>query len=119
MCIRDSSGKDTKGKQISIGGDSGQVLVEKQVASAAKLAQTVGLPLAEITDGLTAASLAFDTSFEKIGDVALAIEQESGVLAKETISFIGDIAPVAQEAGYSLEAVSYTHLDVYKRQPVW
>jgi len=97
------SGKDTKGKQISIGGDSGQVLVEKQVASAAKLAQTVGLPLAEITDGLTAASLAFDTSFEKIGDVALAIEQESGVLAKETISFIGDIAPVAQEAGYSLE----------------
>lgn len=97
------AGNDTNGAAISIDGASGQELVQKQVASAAKLAQTVGLPLAEITDGLTAASLAFDSSFEQIGDVALSVEQSSGVLAKETISFIGDIAPVAQEAGYSLE----------------
>lgn len=91
------------GKNINIGSLSGEDLVKEQVASAARLAQTVGLPLAEITDGLTAASLAFGVSFEQIGDVALAIEQESGVLARETISFIGDIAPVAKEAGYSLE----------------
>jgi hypothetical protein len=87
----------------NIGGLGGLDLVTAQVESATKLAQTVGLPLAEITDGLTAASLAFNASFERIGDVAVSLEQESGVLAKETVSFIGDIAPVAQEAGYELE----------------
>lgn len=86
-----------------IAGAGGLELVQSQVESASKLAQTVGLPLAEITDGLTAASLAFDENFERIGDVAVSLEQKSGVLAKETISFIGDIAPVAEEAGYSLE----------------
>jgi predicted GNAT family N-acyltransferase len=94
------------GTGIKIGGLDGEDLVKSQVESAAKLAQTVGLPLSEITDGLTAASLAFNSSFEKIGDVALSLEEESGVLAKETISFIGDIAPVAKEAGYSLEEFS-------------
>lgn len=88
---------------ITIGGKSGQELAQSQTESGAKLAQTVGLPLAEITDGLTAASLAFNKSFEDIGNIAIAIEQKSGVLAKETIAFIGDIAPVAQEAGFSLE----------------
>lgn len=87
----------------TIAGVGGLELVEAQVESAAKLAQTVKLPLEEITDGLTAASLAFGASFERIGDVAVALEQESGVLARETVSFIGDIAPVAQEAGYELE----------------
>lgn len=87
----------------TIAGVGGLDLVQAQVESAAKLAQTVKLPLAEITDGLTAASLAFGASFERIGDVAVALEQESGVLARETVSFIGDIAPVAQEAGYELE----------------
>jgi hypothetical protein len=91
------------GRNIEIDGLTGEKLIEDQVESAAKLAQTIGLPLKEITDGLTAASLAFEASFERIGDVSLALEQESGVLARETVSFIGDIAPVAQEAGYSLE----------------
>lgn len=94
------------GTGVEIGGLKGEDLVKSQVESAAKLAQTVALPLAEITDGLTAASLAFNASFEDIGDVALALEEESGVLAKETVSFIGDIAPVAKEAGYSLEEFS-------------
>lgn len=94
------------GRGVKINGLKGEDLVKSQVESAAKLAQTVGLPLAEITDGLTAASLAFNASFEEIGDVALALEQESGVLAKETVAFIGDIAPVAKEAGYSLEEFS-------------
>lgn len=94
------------GSGVEIAGLSGEDLVAKQTEDAAKLAQTVGLPLSEVTDGLTAASLAFDSSFEQIGDVALKIEQESGVLAKETVSFIGDIAPVAEEAGYSLEEFS-------------
>src|SRR5690606_8624845 len=41
--------------------------------------------------------------FREIGDIALKLEQESGVLGRETISFIGDIASVAREAGYELE----------------
>jgi hypothetical protein len=86
-----------------IEGMGGTDLVNAQIESAAKIAQSTGLPLAEITDGLTAASIAFEASFKKIGDVAIALEQKSGVLAKETISFIGDIAPVATEAGFSLE----------------
>lgn len=91
----------------SIGGFSGADLIEEQTLAAAKLAQTVKLPLEEITDGLTAASLAFEgATFERIGDVAVRLEEVSGVLAKETVSFIGDIAPVAEEAGYSLEEFS-------------
>lgn len=86
-----------------IGGLGGAELIEQQTEAAAKLAQTVKLPLEEITDGLTAASLAFGASFERIGDVAVRLEEKSGVLAKETVSFIGDIAPVADEAGYSVE----------------
>lgn len=91
---------------LEIDGLTGTDLIEEQTEAAAKLAQTVKLPLGEITDGLTAASLAFDESFERIGDVAVRLEEKSGVLAKETVSFIGDIAPVAEEAGYSLEEFS-------------
>jgi hypothetical protein len=80
--------------------------VEQQSAAAAKLAQVTGLPLNEITDGLTAASFAFESSFEDIGNVAIKLESQTGTLARETISFIGDIAPVAQEAGFSLEEFS-------------
>lgn len=91
---------------VEIGGVGGTDLIKEQTLAAAKLAQTVGLPLNEITDGLTAASLAFGENFERIGDVAVRLEERSGVLAKETIAFIGDIAPVAEEAGYSLEEFS-------------
>lgn len=97
------------GQNIEADGLSGEGLVDKQTEDAAKIAQTVKLPLQEVTDGLTAASLAFGgdkgsaATFQKIGDVALRLEEKSGVLAKETVSFIGDIAPVAEEAGYSVE----------------
>lgn len=80
--------------------------INSQVESAGEIAKVAGLPLAEITDGLTAASIAFGESFERIGDVAVALEKSTGVLAKETVGFIGDIAPVAEEAGFSLEQVA-------------
>ena len=90
----------------TIGGKAGADLVKSQMEGAAKLAQATGLPLQEITDGLTAASIAFGASFQKIGDISIALEAKTGVLSKETIAFIGDIAPVAEEAGFSLEEFS-------------
>jgi hypothetical protein len=84
-------------------GIGGLEFVEQQQKAAAKIAQVTKLPLTEITDGLTAASLAFGKTFEEIGNVAVNLESKTGTLARETISFIGDIAPVAQEAGFSLE----------------
>ena len=84
-------------------GVGGLEFVEQQAEAAAKIAQVTALPLNEITDGLTAASFAFGATFEEIGNVAVNLESKTGTLARETISFIGDIAPVAQEAGFSLE----------------
>lgn len=90
----------------TIGGLSGQALVESQLSSAAKLSQVTKIPAAELTDGLTAASFGFDRTNEDISNVALRLESLSGVTAKETIGFIGDIAPVATEAGFSLEELA-------------
>jgi len=87
----------------SIGGLSGQALVNSQLDAAAKLSQVTKIPAKELTDGLTAASFGFGRTNEDIGNVALRLESLSGVTANETIGFIGDIAPVAKEAGFSLE----------------
>ena len=87
----------------NISGFSGNDLVSRQAEAAAKLAQTVKLPLAEVNDGLSATSLNFGVLVERIGDVGVALEQNSGVLAKEMVSFVGDVSPVFAEAGYSLE----------------
>jgi len=90
----------------TIGNKSGLELVKSQVESATKIAIATELAPKEITDGLTAASLSFGRTFEDIGNVAVALERSSGVLGRETIAFIGDIAPVAKEAGFSLEEFS-------------
>ena len=87
----------------SIKGVGGPTLVEEQTKAAAKMAQTLKIPLAEINDGLQAASLNFHVLYEDIGDVATALEQRSGVLAKEIVSFVGDTAPVFKEAGFSMQ----------------
>lgn len=86
------------------GGDFGQ-FIDEQLRAAAELAEVSGLPLEEITDGLTAASIAFDTDVREIGDIATAVFNETGVQVKELVGFIGDIAPVANEAGFSLEQI--------------
>lgn len=90
----------------NIGGLSGQKLVEEQLDAAAKLSQVTKIPAKELTDGLTAASFGFNRTNKDIGDMALRLESISGVTANETIGFIGDIAPVAKEAGFSLEELS-------------
>lgn len=88
--------------KASVGGLSGQELVKSQLIASAKLSQVTHIPVPELNDGLTAASFGFNATNEEISNVALRLESLSGVTAKETIGFIGDIAPVAKEAGFSL-----------------
>lgn len=87
----------------TLGGLSGQELVKSQLDAAAKLGQVTHIPVSELNDGLTAASFGFNRTNEDISNVALRLESLSGVTAKETIGFIGDVAPVAKEAGFELE----------------
>lgn len=90
-------------------------LLEEQRRAAAELAEVVGLPLTEITDGLTAAAIAFDTPFREIGDIVVSLEERTGVLGKETVNFLGDIAPVAKEAQFSLEEILVLSAQVQQR----
>ena len=90
-------------------------LAEQQTRAAGELAEVVGLPLSEITDGLTAASIAFDATFRDIGDIVVSLEQSTGVLGKETVNFLGDIAPVAEEAKFDLEEISVLAAQVQQR----
>lgn len=92
-----------EGTGVNIGGKSGTGLVQDQIRSAAEISKVTQLSSAEITDSLTAISLGFDVSFRKVGDVTLNLQDRFGVLAKQIIPFLGDIAPVAQDAGFSLE----------------
>ena len=85
---------------------SGIKSASKQVEAAGKIALVTGLPLKEVTDGMTAASLAFGVSYEKLGNIAVKLEAKTGVHARETISFLGDIAPAAVEAGFSPEKIA-------------
>lgn len=84
----------------------GQEAVAAQLDAAAKLSVVTGIAQDELVDGLTAASFAFGASADRIGDVAVRLEANTGVLAKETISFLGDIGPSAREAGFTLEEVA-------------
>lgn len=90
-----------------MGGDGiiryGEALIEDQKRAAVQLSLVTGITTSELTDGLTAASLAFGASASRIGDVAVKLESVGGTKAKDLISFIGDIGPSAREAGFELE----------------
>jgi len=91
------------GKGVEIGGVSGSELVGDQLRASAEISRVTGLSQKEVVDSLTAASLNFNASFREIGDTTLFLQDRFGVLAKEIIPFLGDIAPVAREAGFSLK----------------
>lgn len=96
-----------RGAFSDLGSDAeiaGRVLTES--AAAFKLVRITGLPTQEITDSLTAISRAFNVSFEDIGDAVTAVRAQFGVLEAETVGFLGDIAPVASEAGLSLNELA-------------
>lgn len=77
-----------------------------ETANAMKLVQVTGLELKEVVDSLTAISRTFNVSMEEIGDTAIDLEERFGVLAKETVTFLGDTAAVADQAGISLNELA-------------
>lgn len=94
--ITDSSSGTTR----SIGG---QELVDTQLKAAAKLIPVTGLSAAEIENQTTAVTLAFGKTANDLGDIAIRIQDKFGVPAKEIVTFLGDVAPVAAQAGASLD----------------
>ena len=93
----------------------GQALVNAQLESAAQLTRVSGLDQEAILNDLTAASFAFESTGEKIGDVAVRIQDRFGVDVSETLNFLGQIGPVAQEAGFSLEEFAVIAAETQQR----
>lgn len=85
----------------AFGGDVSKALTETE--SAMKLVQVTGLELAEVVDSLTAIGKTFNVTIEDIGDVTLGLQERFGVLSKEIVTFVGDTAAVAEEAGLSFQ----------------
>lgn len=94
--------------------DFGRAIAEAR--SAFQLGRVTGLPDQEITDSLTAISLAFErtaedgtpvrVSFEEIGDTIIGLEQRFGVLAPEIVKFTADLAPLGAELGFTVTQLS-------------
>lgn len=94
--------------------------VDKEVRAASQLALVTGIPEETLKDSVAAiavnfgdfnravgeeaksGALAIGTITEAIGNLAVTAESQFGVAAAELINFLGDIAPVANEAGFSL-----------------
>jgi hypothetical protein len=74
----------------------------QQTAAAIRIARVTGLELNEVVDSLTASARSFGVDIGEIGDNALGIQERFGVLAKETIKGVADLAPVAQDVGLSM-----------------
>lgn len=94
--------------------DFGRAIEEAR--SAFQLGRVTGLPDQEITDSLTAISLAFEKTgedgeairvpFEQIGDTIIGLEQRFGVLAPEIVKFTADLAPLGAELGFTVTQLS-------------
>lgn len=75
--------------------------------SAIRAAQVTGLDLAEIVDSLTATRISLDlSSFDELTDRVIGLEERFGVLSSQSLKAIGDIAPVAAEAGLGLNEIA-------------
>lgn len=90
----------------TVQGLSGEALISSQTDAAAKLAVVTKLDPTAVNNDLTAASLGFDVTFENLGNIVTKLESESGVPAAELVNFLGDVAPVASDAGFSAEQIS-------------
>lgn len=74
---------------------------------AIRFAKLTGLPQQEITDSLTAISLAFDNlPFKRVADLTLDLENRFGVLAPQLVTFTADLAPLASELGFTAEQLA-------------
>ena len=94
------------GNGVEINGLSGLDLVEDQLENIAKINRLTDIDDQVVVDSVTAISLALGVTAEEIGDAAFSIQNQLGVVADETINFLGDIAPVAQAAGFSLNEIA-------------
>lgn len=78
----------------------------REARSAFRLAQVTGLDPKEINDSLTAINVAFGTTFKRIGDLSIALENRLGVLSSETIKFTADLAPLAAGLGFTADELA-------------
>lgn len=91
------------GSDVTLGGLSGKGLVDEQTKSVAQISALTGFDSQKVVDSVTAVGLAFDVTGTQIGNASYQLEQKFGVRAQETLDFLGDIAPVVKQAGFSLE----------------
>ncbi len=89
--------------QRDIGGFEGPDLANKQVESLGKLQRVTGLTAKQLENDYSAISIAFNRTFEDIGDQVTAVSDITGVDAGELGTFAGDISAVLVEAGFTLE----------------
>lgn len=90
--------------QGAFGGNTTRALQETR--SAMEAVRVTGLEITEVIDAFTAITQSFrdtDTTIEQVTDKALGLQERFGVLAKETISFTADLAPVAAQMGFTVE----------------
>lgn len=76
-----------------------------QTKQAVELSKVTGISLTEITNNLVATAVTYGTTAGHIGDIALTLQDRTGVTAKETITAMSDMAVAAQEAGATVEQV--------------
>ena len=93
------------GRNIEINGLSGQDLVKRQVEGVSRLDALLGLDDKQVIDTTVAVGRQFGVLAEEIGNVAFQAQQ-FGIPAEELQVFLADIAPVAKDAGFSLEEIS-------------
>lgn len=90
--------------QGAFGGDTARAIRETEAAFQA--VRVTGLSINEVIDAFTALTQNFDSagvSIANVSDTALGLQERFGVLAKETISFAADLAPVAAQAGFTVQ----------------
>lgn len=87
----------------TLNGLSGKQLVDDQTKSVTQISALTGFDSQKVVDSITAVGLAFNVTGEQVGNASYQLEQKFGVRAQETLDFLGDIAPVAKQAGFSLE----------------
>lgn len=90
--------------QGAFGGDTERTI--RETASAIEAVVVTGLTLKETTDAFTALTQSFkdqDVTIAQVSDTALGLQERFGVLAKETISFAADLAPVGAQIGLTVQ----------------
>lgn len=93
--------------QGAFGGDTVRAISETRDAIIA--ARVTGLEVAEVIDSFTALTQSFadnDLRIRQVSDAALQLQEDLGVLAKETITFAADLAPVGAELGFTAEKLA-------------